>query len=233
MKHLRKGSGLVLGLLWLAIADIATAGDYTLVMGKAAAVCQHMLKLFNEDLKFFSELQYGAHEEFAAIEWTLANEDYCSRDQLAQFDINNDGHDDTVLKSEGCLRGVLDDNLFIYDGGKQAPQLPPHFVFDASVAKQASGVIGQFPHGQYELRKIPKFREGTTEFYQHIGGLFRLNPFRFGGKYYVVIDNPYQQPYKGGRRYTAIARYETNGHLTDLCYFATRTFIRRDADVIN
>lgn len=233
MRRLRRGSGFFLAMLWLLIADVATAGDYTLVMGKAVAVCQHMLKLFNEDLKYFSELQYGAHEEFTAIEWTLALDDYCRRDQLAQIDIDNDGHDDTVLKHAGCLRGVFDDNIFIYAEGKQAPQPPPHFVFDASVTKQASGVIGQFLHGQYELRKLPKFREGTGEFYQHIGGHFRLNPFRFGDKHYVVIDNPYQQPYKGGKRFTAIARYEKNGHLTDLCYFATRTFIRRNADAID
>ena len=47
MKQRRKGSGLLLGLLWLLIADVATAGDYTLVVGKAAAVCQHMLKILS------------------------------------------------------------------------------------------------------------------------------------------------------------------------------------------
>ncbi|MBY0248950.1 MAG: hypothetical protein K2Q17_14910 [Nitrospiraceae bacterium] len=233
MKQRRKGSGLLLGLLWLLIADVATAGDYTLVVGKAAAVCQHMLKILSEDLKAFGELKYDQHEEFTAIEWTLALDDYCRRDQLAQFDIDNDGHDDTVLKNEGCLRGVLDDSIFIYTEGKNAPQPPPHFVFDVSVAKRASGLIGQFPQGRYELRKLPKFREGTAEFYRHVGGLFRMNPFRFSGRYYVVIDNPFQQPDKGGKRFTAIVSYEKDGHLTDVCYFATRTFIRRDADVID
>lgn len=47
MKHLRKGSGLVLGLLWLLIADVATAGDYVLVLGKGIEVCEAYLKNLN------------------------------------------------------------------------------------------------------------------------------------------------------------------------------------------
>lgn len=218
----------MLGLLWLLMTDLAIAGDYALVMGKAEAVCRHMLSLFNEDMRSFGELKYDQHEEFTAIEWTLANEGYCSCDQLAQFDVDNDGDDDTVLKDAGCVRNVLSDNLFIYAEGKQAPQPPPHFVFDASIAKQASGVIGQFPHRQYELRKLPKYREGTAEFYHHIGGAPQINPFRFRGRYYLVLDNPFKQPpYNGGKRFTAIVSADKQGHLTDHCYFATKKFIRR------
>lgn len=218
--------------LLLLVPAIALAESYSLVMGKAEAVCKHMLQLFNEDLKTFDELKYEKHEEFASIEWTRVLDDYCSRAQMSHFDIDNNGHDDTVLKHEACLRGVLDDNIFVYAEGENAPHLQPHFEFNAEAIKRASGRIGQFPHGMYELRKLPKFREGTAEFYQHIGGLFRMNPFRFDGRYYIVIDNPFQQPRKGGRRFTAIASYES-GHLNDICYFATRKFIRRESNAIN
>jgi hypothetical protein len=47
MKQLRKGSGLVLGLLWLMIADVATAGEYVLVLGKGIEVCEAYLKNLN------------------------------------------------------------------------------------------------------------------------------------------------------------------------------------------
>ena len=47
MKHLRKGSGLVLGLLWLLMADLATAGEYVLVLGKGIEVCEAYLKNLN------------------------------------------------------------------------------------------------------------------------------------------------------------------------------------------
>jgi hypothetical protein len=212
---------------------MALAESYTLVMGKAEAVCQHMLSLFNEDLKYFSELQYGQHEEFTAIEWTLALDDYCRRVEIAQFDIDSDGHDDTVLKYAGCLRGVLDDDLYIYGEGKNAPAAPPHFTFNVDVLKQASGLIGQFPHRMYELRKLPKFREGTAEFYHYIGAPLRLNPFQFGGRYYLVLDDPFHFLNKGEKRYTAIVRTDKHGHLNDVCYYATKTFTRRDADAIN
>lgn len=47
MKRLRKGSGFVLGLLWLLMADLATAGDYVLVLGKGVEVCEAFLKNLN------------------------------------------------------------------------------------------------------------------------------------------------------------------------------------------
>lgn len=230
MKRLRRGSGFFLGVLWLLITDVATAGDYTVVMGKAAAVCQHMLNLFNEDMKNFGELKYDQHEEFTAIEWTLAKESYCSRDQLAQFDIDNDGHEDIVLKDESCIRGHPSDSLFLYAEGKNAPQPPPHFTFDASVAKQASGVIGQFPHGTYDLRKLRKFREGTAEFYYYIGFPFKMHPFIYENRRYISIDNPFQPPRERKRRFTVIATTDNNGHLTDQCYFATQTYRKVDPD---
>ncbi|MDH5642089.1 MAG: hypothetical protein OEY28_12425 [Nitrospira sp.] len=47
MKNLRRGSGLVLGLLWVLIADLATAGDYVLLVGKGFEVCEAYLKNLN------------------------------------------------------------------------------------------------------------------------------------------------------------------------------------------
>lgn len=47
MRTLRRGSGLVLGMLWLLMADLATAGDYVLVIGKGFEVCEAYLKNLN------------------------------------------------------------------------------------------------------------------------------------------------------------------------------------------
>ena len=233
MKTMKRSSGFVLGLLWLLIADVATAGDYTLVMGKAAAVCQHMLNLFNEDMKNFGELKYDQHEEFTSIDWTLALDDFCWRIHTAQFDIDNDGHEDVVLKHAACIRGILNDSLYIYAEGKNAPKDPPYFTSNVDVLKQASRVIGHFPHGQYDLRKLPKFREGTVEFYRYMGEPFYMNPFRFGGRYYLVLDDPFHFLNKGERRYTAVVQTDKHGNLNDVCYFAIKKFTRRDADVID
>ena len=130
---------------------LALAESYTLVMGKAAAVCQHMLNLFNEDMKNFGELKYDQHEEFTSIDWTLVLDDFCWRTHTAQFDIDNDGHEDVVLKHAACIRGRLSDSLYIYAEGMNAPKSPPYFTSNVDVLKQASGVIGQFPHRTYDL----------------------------------------------------------------------------------
>jgi hypothetical protein len=181
-----------------------------------------MLQLLNGDLKRFGVLKYDQHQEFSSIEWKLALDDSCLRAHIAKFDIDNNGHDDVVLKQEACLQGEPDDSLFIYKEGKNAPPPPPKFVLDASTIKQSSGLIGQFPHGIYELRKLGQFREGKHEFFHHIGGIFRINPFRFGRKYYLMIDNPLQISNKDGKRFTAIALYEKTGQLNDRCYFAIK-----------
>lgn len=47
MKRLRRGSGFFLGMLWLLIADVATAGDYVLAVGKGIEVCEAYLKNLN------------------------------------------------------------------------------------------------------------------------------------------------------------------------------------------
>jgi hypothetical protein len=47
MKHRSRRSALVLGVLWLLIADVATAGDYVLMLGKGIEVCEAYLKNLN------------------------------------------------------------------------------------------------------------------------------------------------------------------------------------------
>ncbi len=47
MKRMRRGSGVVLGMLWLLMADLATAGEYVLVLGKGIEVCEAYLKNLN------------------------------------------------------------------------------------------------------------------------------------------------------------------------------------------
>ncbi len=47
MKHKSRRSALVLGVLWLLIADVATAGDYVLMLGKGIEVCEAYLKNLN------------------------------------------------------------------------------------------------------------------------------------------------------------------------------------------
>lgn len=47
MKTMKRRSGVLLGLLWILIADVATAGSYTLVVGKGIEVCEAYFKNLN------------------------------------------------------------------------------------------------------------------------------------------------------------------------------------------
>lgn len=47
MKTMKRRSGVLLGLLWVLIADVATAGSYTLVVGRGIEVCQAYLRNLN------------------------------------------------------------------------------------------------------------------------------------------------------------------------------------------
>ncbi len=47
MKTMKRRSSFLLGLLWVLIADVATAGSYTLVVGKGIEVCEAYFKNLN------------------------------------------------------------------------------------------------------------------------------------------------------------------------------------------
>lgn len=47
MKNLRTVSGVMVSILWLLMADLATAGEYVLVLGKGIEVCEAFLKNLN------------------------------------------------------------------------------------------------------------------------------------------------------------------------------------------
>ncbi len=47
MRRMRRGSGFVLGMIWLLMADLATAGNYVIAVGKGLEVCEAYLKNLN------------------------------------------------------------------------------------------------------------------------------------------------------------------------------------------
>ncbi len=65
---MKKTSILFLALFLLLPVAGWTSG-YVLVMSKEDNVCQHMLKIYNADLKKYGEVRYDEHEEFTAIKW--------------------------------------------------------------------------------------------------------------------------------------------------------------------
>lgn len=204
----------------LATGGVAWAGTeaYKLVMSKEDVVCKHLQALFNSDIKEHGAIQYQRHPEFNAIEWTTVWEDYCDVVQMGEFDINNDGHKDIVLRNAACLSNEENDILYVYDKGLNAPQYPPSFKLDAALAKRSSGMIGGFQKGSYYLKDIPKFRVGSYEGFHHLGAPFIIHPFIFQNKRYVTIDSPFLVKDGGGKKFLVIAKYKRGEELEDACY---------------
>jgi len=191
-----------------SVTQLAIADVYKLAMSKEDAVCNHMINLFNEDLKIHGKLKYEQHVEFSSIGWTKVFEDYCDLIYMSEFDINDDGQIDTVVKNAACLSNEENDVLYVYDKGFNAPKYPPNFKLDATMVKQSSGVIGSFPKGSYYLKKIPKFKVGSYEGFHYLGSPFLINPFRFRNKTFIAIDSPFLTEDGGGKKFIVITKYK-------------------------
>lgn len=64
-----KNIKILLVLFLLFIPSLGFADEYVLVMSKDDNVCQHMLKLYNDDLNKHEEIKYSQHNEFSTITW--------------------------------------------------------------------------------------------------------------------------------------------------------------------
>lgn len=70
MTRLRQGSGFLLGLLWLLMANLATAGGYEIVYGRGQELCEVCLKNLQEMTEHPAcERTYDAELGLAAQEW--------------------------------------------------------------------------------------------------------------------------------------------------------------------
>ena len=223
-------------LILTLLSSACFADEYVLVMSKDDCVCQHMLKIYNKDLKEYGETKYDQHEEFRAIKWE-EKKYYRMKDEqelhsnrkkrdvvlTSQFDINNDGKMETVIKDEKVwLKGIPADSLYYFTG-----EISEYFKdeeFDATVLENAPGVIGTggagFDGNVYFLKELPKISVGTVgtkEAYSHymIGGYFYINPFLYNGTYYIDMKDRQHRP----GQWLVILKYTQENKPKDICYY--------------
>lgn len=101
--------------------DSSNSERYTLLMSKDDELCNHMLKLFNEDLKKYGwngDKHQEEHEEFKRVHWQPArfSFDYHGHTEYtdvegALFDFNNDGVQDFVVRWKASLSNARADSL--------------------------------------------------------------------------------------------------------------------------
>ena len=220
----------------LLFPSITFAGEYVLVMSKEDNVCQHMLGLYNEDLKKYGEIKYDEHEEFKAIKWEVkryfttypdGKKDYSIMDYrsvvMSRFDINNDGKEEIVIKFIGEWKGSPADSLYFFKS-EYSDYFKDEFDVNGLYLK-AIGAAGTmvdtmaFRGNAYYLKELPKIPIGIIsgkEAYSHysLGGWFFVNPFVFKEAYYINMrDNSSEA------KFLVILKYTKDNQPKDICYY--------------
>lgn len=203
-----------------------TPRRYELVMNKekdtGGDVCTHMLGLYNADLREARQIQYSKHPEFLALSWKPMNnlagalKDMQDQFWLSRFDIDNDGKNDLVVKSQWSLHGTLGDELDIYSDSEDSP--PIRNEFDVENLKKSEGIIAAV--GTYYLRNIQGQGKGHM-----VVPPFVLQPFLYRGGAFISMTDysaEFEEAiYESDVRYEkwlVIAKYRKSVGLEDDCY---------------
>jgi len=204
----------------LGCISFAWAGReaYTLAMSKEKVLCKNLLNLFNEDVRQQGELTYQ-HEAFTRIQWetitSIYDERYpshsCDLLQRANFDIDNDGHNNLVLKHSGCLHDLMNDDLFVFpEDSDIISRLTPGPGGLSDMFASAN----RFPptSNGYDL-KAAKGNKGALP--PNIGPIFVLQPFLWERTFYISVTGL-------ERDWVVIAKYRQTDSVEDICYFNSR-----------
>ncbi|BFU91118.1 MAG: hypothetical protein NTAFB01_23050 [Nitrospira sp.] len=202
--------GLALVVLLLT-GGVSWAGKeaYKLVMSQDKKLCQHMLAMFNADLKKDGALLYEQHREF--VVWKPVDtggdrtDKFCRQTLKQTFDINNDGTDELVIRRRHCFQSQLTDRLYIFPSNSNAAEL---------LKDPNSRVLDTTPNHleamTYDFKKWPGTKSGDL-----VPDLYRtitLEPFQFGQTFYVSMTDLRQE-------LVAIAKYLGGEDRDDVCYF--------------
>lgn len=195
--------------------------SYTLVMSKDDELCNHMLQLFNQDIKKYGwkgDEHQEEHEEFKRILWKPARFSSVINGRVeytavegALFDFNNDGVQDFVVRWKSSFSNARADSLNILDEGavKRANDLTAQELFDG---KNRIRLAGWF----YDL--MPPFEIAA--------GLRVLESFIYRETSYLVM-RPLFEMQRTMTGYAVIAKYgegkfvarEMTGKMEDICYY--------------
>lgn len=138
---------------------------------------------------------------------------------ISKFDVNNDGKEEIVIKTEGYLSSRLTQALHIFKGEDYK-----YFEndFDMRNINKRSGTIGVFERMEYPLKEIPSkepippggYNSGYDYWdYYSIGPQYFINTLIYKNKYFIDIRDP------DGYPWVAILEFTKGNALNDICYF--------------
>lgn len=226
---------LLLILISIFLSSISFADEYVLVMSKDDNVCQHMLKVYNDDLKKYGEIKYSQHKEFNTIKWEKRNyllsmfSGKMKGDQptlISKFDINNDGKPEIIVKDEHrTLKGIDSDAFYVFKEG-DLNYYQNGVIINDEFANKAIGAWGgvfnkkPFEGNGYKLYEIPgpevwEFEGRKIPVKYFLGAWFYFHPFLYGNKYFTSMNDYGDKPEK----WQVILYFTPENQLKDTCYF--------------
>jgi uncharacterized protein YecT (DUF1311 family) len=197
------------------LRDAVGAVEYVLVMSKDDCVCQHMLKIYNDDLREYGEIKYDQHDEFKAIKWekqesyreALYKSSVLKKHDtlISKFDINNDGSPEIIIKDEHRNLRLMDSDAIYIFREKDFADFKDKIVINENFAKRAIGAWGWGAFGDetpfrgngYELHELPAYKVQTTpttpekqfKYLYSLAGWFYFYPFIYQGKYFTSMHD--------------------------------------------
>jgi hypothetical protein len=232
---MRRKRILILVLILVLLPAICWADEYVLVMSKDDNVCQHMLNIYNEDLRQYGEVKYDADKEFTTIRWEgkkyyrmiEGKKEYPAYSysdnivRMSKFDINNDGKEEIVIKDKGMLRSNFTESLYYFKNEDSGYFKEDEFDIKILYTK-ATGAVGTggFKGNTYALKELPQILEviggKEVKLYHVMGGWFYVNPFVFKEVYYMSMrdDDP-----SDIKKFSVILKYTKDNQLKDICYY--------------
>ena len=197
--------------------------SYTLLMSKDDELCNHMMKLFNQDLKRYGwrgDEHQEEHEEFKHVPWQPARFSSVINGRTeytdvegALFDFNNDGVQDFVVRWQASLSNARADLLLMQDRemAKRVNDLDSSELWNTNNQIDLAGWF-------YDVSLPVKA----------MAGLQVLQPFIYHGTSYLVMRPLFETtliiPRPG---YAVIVKYgggkfinrEMTGKMEDICYY--------------
>lgn len=197
--------------------------QYKLVMSRDDKMCRRMLDVYKEKLHKYGYERYEGNEgEFAAIKWKeiktyrIANGSRIYSSMMgAEFDIDNDGKIDFVIKETTSFGGYDTDLLYVFDGGRVSST-----EFSAEELRDSHRKIYLAPWW-YSLQP-PVAPEQKI-----LPAIRVLQPFVFGKTTYISMHPFFDLGFENMRKIVVVAKYKKGrlvpredqaGMMEDVCY---------------
>jgi uncharacterized protein YecT (DUF1311 family) len=194
---------------------------YTLKMSKDDELCNHMLRLFNEDLDKYGwdgDSHQEEHDEFMRVPWQPAQVSSQINGRVEQryvegalIDFNNDGTQDFLVRWKATLSGVRSDYLVLL-GSDMADKRTGLALKDFSAADDQINLSVSAYH------LLPP--------YTVVVGMRVLEPFIYHDTAYLVMRPLFEATWARSS-FAVIAKYgsgkfinqELTGKMEDVCYY--------------